>query len=150
MAESELDLHLLELGQRVEKLLQSRGIQLADAQDAVASAYEKIIILLPSLSVYNLDGWFYRVSLNAYLDQLRKRKHEVITSTLPEGVNITSTVFAELIASLSPKDRELVSLKYYYGFSYEEIGKIMDLRTSSVKTMLARARKRLRVNQEDE
>lgn len=144
MVKSDFDVHLLALGQQVVQRLQARGIQRADAEDAVATAYEKIIILLPNLSVRNFDGWFYRIALNAYLDELRKHRRETLTQQLPESSTLTPQSFATLIAPLPANQQELVALKYYYGFSYEEIGDLLAIKPASVKTMLARARKQLR------
>lgn len=149
MPKSEFDQHLLALGQTVVQRLQARGIQRADAEDAVATAYEKIIILLPRLSVGNFDGWFYRIALNAFLDTLRKHQHETLTDRLPESTTATSAQFAEMIASLPDNQQELLALKYYYGFSYEEIAYLLGVKPASVKTMLARARESLRTKWEE-
>lgn len=130
MVKSDFDAHLLTLGQQVVQRLQARGIQRADAEDAVATAYEKIIILLPNLSVRNFDGWFYRIALNACLDELRKHRRETLTQQLPEASTLTPQSFATLIAPLPANQQELVAL--------------LAIKPASVKTMLARARKQLR------
>lgn len=111
MVKSDFDAHLLALGQQVVQRLQARGIQRADAEDAVATAYEKIIILLPNLSVRNFDGWFYRIALNACLDELRKHRRETLTQQLPEASTLTPQSFATLIAPLPANQQELVALK---------------------------------------
>ncbi|KRN25281.1 RNA polymerase sigma factor [Lacticaseibacillus camelliae] len=125
MPKSEFDQHLLALGQTVVQRLQARGIQRADAEDAVATAYEKIIILLPRLSVGNFDGWFYRIALNAFLDTLRKHQRETLMDRLPDSATATPAQFAEMIAPLPDNQQELLALKYYYGFSYEEIAHLL-------------------------
>lgn len=152
MAHSEFDQHLLALGDQVVRRLQARGIQRADAEDAVAVAYEKIIILLPRLTVRNFDGWFYRIALNAFLDELRKHRREALAARLPEQTagQTPAAAFGDLIAPLPLNQRELVALKYYYGFSYEEIAQLLGLKPASVKTMLARTRKQLRLKWEDQ
>jgi RNA polymerase sigma factor (sigma-70 family) len=48
------------------------------------------------------------------------------------------------LARLSETQRSLVLLKDYEGYSYEEIGKIMNLSESQVKVYLHRARLQLK------
>ncbi|MFD1441906.1 RNA polymerase sigma factor [Lacticaseibacillus hegangensis] len=149
MAKSEFDQHLLALGGVVVQRLQARGIQRADAEDAVATAYEKIIVMLPDLSVRNFDGWFYRIALNAFLDSLRRRQNETLNAAIPEPAAASPTQFAEMLAPLPANQQELLALKYYYGFSYQEIAQLLGLKPASVKTMLARARASLRTKWEE-
>jgi RNA polymerase sigma factor (sigma-70 family) len=53
-------------------------------------------------------------------------------------------VLNEALARLSETQRSLVMLKDYEGYSYEEIGKIMNLNESQVKVYLHRARLQLK------
>lgn len=48
------------------------------------------------------------------------------------------------LRQLSPKQRAVVELTHYYGFSYEEIGEILDCPTNTVKTRMFHAREKLR------
>jgi len=50
----------------------------------------------------------------------------------------------EALNRLNETQRSLVMLKDYEGYSYEEIGRIMDLNESQVKVYLHRARLTLR------
>ncbi len=148
MRASAFDHHLLALGQQVINLLQARGISHADAEDAVSAAFEKVYVLLPTLTVTNLDGWFYRVALNSYLDHYRKHQRLAFTAPPETGVE-NATPFATLIAELSPSDQEVLALKYYYGFTYREIATMLAAKPTSIQKQLARARTKLRQNWEE-
>jgi RNA polymerase sigma-70 factor (ECF subfamily) len=63
-------------------------------------------------------------------------------NTQPE--NNTKRIINEALSKLTEKQRSLVMLKDYEGYSYEEIGKIMELNESQVKVYLHRARLLLR------
>ncbi len=56
----------------------------------------------------------------------------------------TKRILNEALAKLSEKQRSLVLLKDYEGYSYEEIGQITGLNESQVKVYLHRARLQLR------
>ena len=53
-------------------------------------------------------------------------------------------VLEEALSRLSETQRSLVLLKDYEGYSYEEIGQIMNLNASQVKVYLHRARVQLK------
>ncbi|WP_225046816.1 RNA polymerase sigma factor [Lacticaseibacillus kribbianus] len=150
MVQSGFDDHLLALGKRVIGLLVARGVPQADAEDAVGAAFERIYLLLPTLDVQNLDGWFYRVALNAYLDGLRHRRREELRDTAPEAPAAAPERFSALVAAAPPADRELLALKYYYGFSAVEIAAALNLPPETVKKRLQRARSRLRTTLEED
>ena len=55
-----------------------------------------------------------------------------------------STRLAAAFGQLSERQREIVYLKYYGGFDYEDIGLIMDLNYQSARNLLSRALKKLK------
>ena len=58
--------------------------------------------------------------------------------------NNTRAILRQALARLNETQRSLVMLKDYEGYSYEEIGKIMNLNESQVKVYLHRARLQLK------
>ena len=58
--------------------------------------------------------------------------------TLNEGSDL-----AKQILKLSPRDSDIIMLKYVHGFDYSEIAKIMKISKEAAKRAGARARKRL-------
>ena len=56
----------------------------------------------------------------------------------------------QLLQGLSPQHRAVLELTYYFGYSYKEIGDIVDCPENTVKTRMFHARQRLRVLMEDD
>jgi RNA polymerase sigma-70 factor (ECF subfamily) len=81
------------------------------------------------------------------IDHLRKVKRMSLqddftndTRTVQQQTPQLKKTLQEALNRLSETQRSLVMLKDYEGYSYEEIGKIMDLNESQVKVYLHRAR----------
>jgi RNA polymerase sigma-70 factor (ECF subfamily) len=94
------------------------------------------------------ETWFIRIVLNAAKDIKRRRKNEVIMETVPEGAhydNHSDLEFFGLIESLQQELREIISLKYYSGYTLAEISAILKIPEGTVKSRLNRALKLLRV-----
>ena len=99
------------------------------------------------------ETWFVRILLNAANDLRRRRKHEIVMETVPEGVyydNHGELDFAQMIGSLRPELREIISLKYYSGYTLNEISAILDIPEGTVKSRLNKALNLLRLEVLDE
>jgi RNA polymerase sigma factor (sigma-70 family) len=65
---------------------------------------------------------------------------------LPETIFLKKERNSELgkaLSQLKPHFQELLLLKYQSGLTYEEISQLLEIRVSSIKTNLFRARKKL-------
>jgi RNA polymerase sigma factor (sigma-70 family) len=69
--------------------------------------------------------------------------HENFLSEQPK-TNDLKKILQKALATLDTQSRNLVMLKDYEGYSYEEIGKVTGLNTTQVKVYLHRARKILK------
>jgi RNA polymerase sigma-70 factor (ECF subfamily) len=81
------------------------------------------------------------------IDHIRKNKRVQLQDDFSEdgrsqmqNNSNTKVVLMEALNRLNEIQRSLVMLKDYEGYSYEEIGAIMDLSASQVKVYLHRAR----------
>jgi len=91
--------------------------------------------------------------LNVANDMYRRRKHEVVMETVPEGAyqdNHLDLEFQQMIEALRPELREIISLKYYSGYTLQEIAAILKLPEGTVKSRLNRALNVLRLEVVDE
>lgn len=104
--------------------------------------------------------WLYRLATHRCYDHLRQRSRrpapagldeavrvEPATDNHPEGQVLRGEVrqaVEEVIASLSPRYRAVVVLRYLEGLSYEEIARALDMPLGTVKTCIHRAREQLR------
>jgi RNA polymerase sigma factor (sigma-70 family) len=84
-------------------------------------------------------AWLYRVARNVLLQDLRKRKREISTISLDSlrpGVHATIAPrfeFSDLTACLEEDEKELLALRYVDGFSYEEIGAMLNIPVGTAK-----------------
>lgn len=88
------------------------------------------------------ETWFIRIVVNTARDLYRRRKHEMITDTVPEGVHYddhSGIECAQLLKSLQEELREIISLKYYSGYTLAEISAILQIPEGTVKSRLHRA-----------
>lgn len=100
-------------------------------------------------------AWLFGIARNAALDELRRRKRNVALLVEPpdgsqaapqdelEDALALATLRAAL-ASLGPRERELVALKFHAGLSNQEIARVLHVSESNAGTLLHRAITKLR------
>ena len=122
-----------------------------DARDVVQSAFEKLWIHRAEVDGLKSKSYLFTVAYNQMIDHLRKAKRVYLKEDFREDQKIqdkpmhnAKAVLQDALARLSETQRSLVMLKDYEGYSYEEIGKIMNLSESQVKVYLHRARLQLK------
>ncbi len=145
---------------------------LGDEQTADDLTQEVFIRVYRSGSSYQprakVQTWLFEIAKNLSLNESRRRKRKIISLEEPFEVddnevkrqiadhNIPSPdqdiLFQEnqaaievAINSLPENQRAVVLLRRYEDFSYEEIAKTMNCSVSAVKSLLSRARERLKV-----
>ncbi|MBO1583264.1 RNA polymerase sigma factor [Bacillus sp. XF8] len=144
--------YLIHLGEEVFKLLLAKGAKKEDAEDIIQNTFYKVYTLLDDLTENNIRPWFFRVALNEYIDLKRKKEQQNIylTEEIYSKIQYTDCEFEailnkdeifNLLKDVKKEYKEVFFLKYYYDFSYEEISAILDIKVSSVKQKLFRARK---------
>jgi len=103
-----------------------------------------------------VSTWLLSIARFKALTALRQRKHEDVDqedvleiadeSDTPEASldrNNTSAILRACVAKLSPAHREIINLVYYHEKSVEEVGQIIGIPQSTVKTRMFYARKQL-------
>ncbi|MFL0363117.1 RNA polymerase sigma factor [Bacillus sp. PK3_68] len=150
--ENMLASYLINLGEEVFDLLLAKGAKKEDAEDIIQNTFYKVYTLLDDLTEDNIRPWFFRVALNEYIDLKRKKEQQNIYLTEKIYLKLQHTdhefdailnkdeIFY-LLKDIKKEYKEIFFLKYYYGFSYEEIAPILDIKVDSVKQKLYRARK---------
>ena len=122
-----------------------------DARDVVQTAFEKMWRHKDEVDAAKSKSYLFTVAYHQMIDHIRKVKRiqlkEEFNETLQienRPVNNLKKILDEALSRLNETQRSLVLLKDYEGYSYEEIGKIMDLNASQVKVYLHRARVQLK------
>ena len=135
----------------VTSLLRDR----AAAEDVTALAFERALRKRRSFDRGRGTerAWLFGIARNAALDELRRRSRTAALVTDPpddavadpddEGADRRATVRAAL-ASLDPRDRELIALKFHAGLNNAEIAKVIGTSETAAGTRLHRAVTQLR------
>ena len=120
-------------------------------QSAFVNAYEKLHTFDPT---YRFFSWIYRIAVNQSLNLVGSRKEqtelEENTATVGRGPaeifdsNETSGQLKRALDELASDYRTVIVLKHLEGFSYREIGELLDIPEKTVKSRLFTARQRLR------
>lgn len=118
-----------------------------DARDIVQTAFEKLWVNRKTVDPLKAKSYLFTVAYHQMIDHIRQEKRVSTTDNYDE-VNHSSTqgdhelkqVLLRAINELNPTQKSLVLLKDYEGYSYQEIGEIMNLSESQVKVYLHRAR----------
>jgi len=126
-----------------------------DAEDITQSVFIKVFENLGSYKEsYKFFSWLYRIALNESLNFLGQRKRfdsmdEEIASSGKTPEEAYSEVELEekiqnALMDLSVDYRVIVVLCHFHGFSYREVGFVLDIQEKTVKSRLFTARKLLR------
>ena len=123
----------------------------ADAKDVVQSSFEKLWINRGQVDNDRSKSYLFTVAYHQMIDHIRKNKRIHLREDFNEDAkgtvalkHDTKRILNEALSQLNEKQRSLVMLKDYEGYSYDEIGKITGLNESQVKVYLHRARLLLR------
>jgi RNA polymerase sigma-70 factor, ECF subfamily len=134
-----------------------------DANDLTQECFIRAYRALPQTSDdLNISAWLHRIASNACLDVLRRRqrirwlpweshKHEQLLHGKPLDdpersalSSETQEIVQRVISHMSPRNRMALILREYEGMSCEEIGQVMGLSRSAVKSVLFRGREEFR------
>lgn len=137
----------------VESFLQDR----AAAEDVTAQAFERAYKRRWSYRPKrgSARSWLFGIARNAALDELRKRKRRATLVTDPAdplavGTRsqaedaLTHQSVRDALRKISPREREIVSLKFGGGLSNREIAQVLGTSESNAGTQLYRAMTKLR------
>lgn len=133
-----------------------------DANDLTQECFIRAYKALGQTSDLNVSAWLHRIASNACLDVLRRRqrirwlpwethKHEHLLHGKPIDdpernaiSNETQSIVQDVLNQMSPRNRMALVLREYEGMSCEDIGEIMGLSRSAVKSILFRGREEFR------
>ncbi len=128
------------------------------AEDVTAQAFERAYRRRASFKPDRGShrGWLFGIARNAALDELRRRSRQATLTTEPadlEGADaheeaaeaaLRRPIVSQALATLSPRERELIALKYFAGLGNAEIAEVIGVSESNAGTRLHRAMEKLR------
>ena len=113
-----------------------------DAEDIVQIVFTKIYSMdKEKLPNSNEASWLYSVTKNETINYLKNRKNNIDLGRIYEmeddnkEINkiINADSFNRLISKLNENEREIISLKILSNLSFEEIGKVLNVPTGTIK-----------------
>jgi RNA polymerase sigma factor (sigma-70 family) len=131
------------------------------SQDLVSETFYKALLSIENIQEY-IKYWLFRVCKNQYLDYLRKNKSiqdvEINFDELSAEDNTLEKIMINeerrqmyyQILKLQPSYKEIIILYYYCDFNLQEIATRVGISQGAARTMLFRARKKLKIFLEEE
>lgn len=132
-----------------------------DAEEAVHDVYVKLadnFSLYRGWPLYEITGLGVIMTRNLCLNRIRsKRRHrespiEICEYICSEDDTVLDDIVREetldelkcAIRELERKEKDILVLRYYYKFSYKQIGKVFDMKEKTVEVRLRRTKAKLR------
>jgi RNA polymerase sigma-70 factor (ECF subfamily) len=121
------------------------------ARDFVQDAFEKLWTKLETVEADKMKSYLFTTVYNATIDSARKtQRKQTYEANLQTPIHVETTYFDvkeklnEGLQKMPEIQRQVVLLRDYEGYSYQEIGEITSLSEQQVKVYIFRARKFLR------
>jgi|SRR5450432_679866 len=125
--------------------------QAEDAHDLVQSSFEKLWVHRAEVNMLKCKSYLFTIAYHNMIDQVRKKIRMEYRETVPDfqqAVKGNSAglkdILEKALSRLNERQRSLILLKDYEGYSYDEIAEITGLNASQVKVTLHRARLQLK------
>jgi len=128
-----------------DKLLMDTNV----AKDITQETYTRLWENRASVDFLKVKAWLFTTAYRLCMDHLKRSKRYAKEEHIPEtwleqNQPDLQKIVSDSLALLPELQRSIVLLKDYEGYSYEEIGQMLDLNESQVKVYLFRARKRVK------
>jgi len=114
----------------------------SDAEDVTQETFLRLVQWRSRVQPGKEKAWLLKVTANLCRDRLRARKRqaeEPLSEQLP-GIRPETSALLEAVLELPLKERSVVYLYYYEGYSTMEIAAIRGCSRSAVSKWLAQAR----------
>jgi RNA polymerase sigma-70 factor, ECF subfamily len=138
----------------LHRLVGDREVALDLAQDTFVQVYKEID---KTSGEFALDAWIYRIATNyglRYLNRKRLRQFvrlgsresfdESLAIAGPEDQTETRILIEQALGTLKPIDAAVLQLHFGDGFTYEEIGEVMEMSSEAVRKRVSRSVEKFR------
>ena len=133
-----------------------------DAEDMTQETFVRAFQALPRFEIRegtSFEAWLYRIAVNRCRSRLRRKWYQVLPwpdpaprllaelAAQPDKVVMRHEQRSEILAAIDTfgeKHRLVVILRYYVGFSNEEIAQALGIPSGTVRSRLYTARQRLK------
>ena len=138
----------------LHRLVGDREVALDLAQDTFVQVYKEID---KTSGEFALDAWIYRIATNYGLRYLQRKRlkqfvrledHESYDESLavagPEDQTEIRMLIEQALGTLKPVDAAVLQLHFGNGFTYEEIGTVLQMSSEAVRKRVARGVEKFR------
>src|SRR5215467_7272008 len=138
----------------LHRLVGDREVALDLAQDTFVQVYKEIDKTSGEIA---LDAWIYRIATNyglRYLNRKRLRQFvrlddresydESLAVAGPEDQIETRILIEQALGTLKPVDAAVLQLHFGNGFTYEEIGAVLQMSSEAIRKRVARSAEKFR------
>jgi RNA polymerase sigma-70 factor, ECF subfamily len=148
-------------GEEIKRLIYSFTKNWSITEDLTQEVFVAVYLNLDNFrEESHIKTWVYRIAINKSKDYLRSWSYRkmIITDTFTQDVdkhseqpdvllvkNNENKQLFERVMKLPLKYREVIVLFYLKELSIEEVGTVLQLNTSTVKTRLKRGRDKLKI-----
>ncbi len=123
------------------------------AGDVMQDVFIRLFKVLKNNSdIKDIKNWLFIAVRNLCLNKIRDGHKEISLHSIPDenlGYNNPDTnqiILEKSLLSLETRFREALILKEYQGFSYKEMAEILQITIPAVRSLLFKARSRLKDN----
>ncbi len=123
-----------------------------DAKDIVQDVFEKLWVNRRKVEADKAKSWMFTTAHNAMINFSNRKGRIQLTEEMgkyDEGISPccvadSNQVVERAVSILPPVQKSVILLRDLEGYSYKEIGVILDLTDSQVKVYLFRGRKKIK------
>lgn len=126
-----------------------------DSQDITQDVFEKLWKNRKKVEFEKSKSWMFTTAHNTLINFSKRKKRVVYNSdSIPENGKEDNSyeskeIVDKVLETLPPIQKSIVLLRDLEGYSYQEIGEMLDLTDSKVKVYLFRARKKMQKQLKD-
>ena len=147
----------LDYKDKITAYVRSRIENKYDVEDIVSTVFLKIYQKIDSFdeSKASLSTWIYTITRNTVIDYFREIKthieflDEIEADTLSADSLVDDELLEDLadaLETLSERERDLIILHYYKGYTLKRIAEMMDMSYINAKLIHTKALSMLRLN----
>jgi len=125
----------------------------SETEDLLQETFTKAHIVLLANEIEEIKPWLFKVGYYTFIDRVRKNKRYVMTNEFlevdlktPENIVIENDAYIELLRYLDnirPIEKQAILLCDVYDCTNLQAADILDININTLKSHLARGRKRL-------
>jgi RNA polymerase sigma-70 factor (ECF subfamily) len=131
--------------------LAGRLVGATEAEDVAAEAFARALARWGKVAEQpNVDAWVLRVTANVALDELRRKRRQLVKGADPclvaEEASALRVTLTQALRTLSRRQSEVLALRFFAGLNEQEVAGALGISLGSVKTHARRGLATMRLD----